>query len=361
MSLHKLIGLSALFGLSASAAAVTGEKETYIRVVDAGNALCVIVRTPDLKYMLYDAGNYKTDDCAKAVDEIIGANEIDLVILSHSDADHVGEFPKIFSKENHRTAKKIIYTGRAGTSKNIWPKVVEALERLEKEARAQGKNPVMNLQLEPLPNTVSDKRNPLIVQLGGASVTLVAGWHSWPYGDEAGAGLSDAEKNNIVSITAKFSYAGKSVLLTGDTIGRKGGDKPDACRYAEKWMIEKSRVTLKSDLLIGQHHGGDNSSSTCFIQAVKPDYVVFGSGNDHEHPRASTAQRYLKFMTEEKIFRTDRGDDQGEKEWDYLREDRCKDQPGDDDVEIFISENPARPVRVQYKNERAPCQSLSNG
>ncbi len=368
--LHSLAGLSFAFALAADvpaangmfsehkAAPAAGNGEVYMRVVDVGNALCVVVKVPGKHYMLYDAGNFNTKQCAAAVREIVGNDKLDLVVLSHSDADHIGEIPAILPTY---PPAKLVYTGRAGTSAKLWPKVISAIETVEDNGRAHGQNPVRNLQLEPLPNTLSPQQKPLEIPLGDAKVAFAAGWNDWPYGDEDGAGMSAAERNNVISIVAKFTYAGRSVILTGDTIGREIDDAPDACRYAEKWMVTKGNVKLKSDVLIGEHHGGDNSSSRCFIEAVAPDYVVFSAGHvkSFAHPRAAAANRYLNDpvhpITADHILRTDRGDDQGEKEWDYGREAGCVDKAGDDDIEIFIPEDPAKQIRVQYRSPAKPC------
>ncbi|PZP55363.1 MAG: hypothetical protein DI586_07100 [Micavibrio aeruginosavorus] len=352
--IRNCVKLSALFGLAASTQARA--EDAYFRVVDVGNALCVVAKAPGNNYMLFDAGNHNTRQCQKAVREIVKDKKIDLVVLGHSDADHVGEFADIFRSRSGMDIGQLIYTGRPGTAKKAWPEVAATIKRIEMEGKRQGRRIVRNLRDEPLPNTLG--RKPLTVKLGDAAVTFVAGWNNWRNGNEAGAALSQSEKNNVVSIVAKFTYAGRSVLLTGDTVGRVAGDKPDACRYAEKWMVEKSRVALKSDVLIGQHHGGDNSSSTCFIKAAAPDYVVFPAGHvkDYDHPRQSAAERFLRQgIPASRIFRTDRGDDQGAKEWNYGRTRNCKDKTGDDDIEIFIPSNPAKPVRVQYRTVNGVC------
>ncbi|NIQ14291.1 MAG: hypothetical protein GTO02_07775, partial [Candidatus Dadabacteria bacterium] len=58
-------------------------------------------------------------------------------------------------------------------------------------------------------------------------------------------------------------------------------------------VANKDNVSLKSDVIIAPHHGADNGSSKCFIEAVDPTYVIFSAGHRHDHPRAVTAQRYI--------------------------------------------------------------------
>jgi competence protein ComEC len=124
-------------------------------------------------------------------------------------------------------------------------------------------------------------------------------------------------------------------------------------------MVRDGNVPLDADVLVGQHHGGDNSSSACFIEAVTPRFVVFPAGNArHGHPRARAAQRFLdRGVVRANIFRTDRGDDEpGDEEWDVGLEPGCTDRPGDDDVEILLPNRPSTDVRVRYRLPRVPCR-----
>lgn len=79
--------------------------DARIRVVDVGNGLCVVGRTPDGHSFLYDAGDTGTQ-CLQAVKALIPEQTIDVVVLSHSDADHIGELPEILKA---RKAGLIVY------------------------------------------------------------------------------------------------------------------------------------------------------------------------------------------------------------------------------------------------------------
>jgi hypothetical protein len=143
---------------------------------------------------------------------------------------------------------------------------------------------------------------------------------------------------NSVSIVCKLIYGGKSVLLCGDAVGRPRGGQEDALIAEEKYLVEKAPELLNSDILVAPHHGADNANSLAFIRKVSPDYVIFSAGHSvYDHPRKSTAMRYLNFVSTERILRTDRGDDDGPDEWDYLRIPGCVDIYGDDNIEIVIS------------------------
>jgi competence protein ComEC len=351
-------------GCAALAAFATASQlkaaEAHLRVVDVGNAMCVVASVPGGHFMLFDAGDARSTQCAAAVQQIVGTQTIDLLVLSHSDADHIGELPTIL--QNH-TVRRLVYTGHEGTSATTWPLVRTAITNLEDSHHGT----VRNLGDDPLPNTIEPKPGhpraaPLVVPVGNATATFVAGWHDWPFPGDAGHQPDESELRNVISIVVRFEFGGQSVLLTGDTIGRRrDDDDPEACRDAERWMVREGNATINSDVLVGQHHGGDNSSSTCFIQAVSPTFVVFPAGHSqNRHPRQTTADRFLDQdvgnLTANHILRTDRGDDDaGDLEWDEGLEPGCVDPRGDDDVEIILSDAPGSTPRVEYRQARVPC------
>jgi len=120
-------------------------------------------------------------------------------------------------------------------------------------------------------------------------------------------------------------------------------------------------VPLKSDVLLAPHHGGDNGSSACFIQAVDPKFVVFSAGHSHDHPTADAAGRYLAHgVPLANMFRTDLGDDESandtantEREWDHGRIPGCSDQRGDEDVDIVIRADGT--AEVEYRHASGGC------
>ena len=134
-----------------------------------------------------------------------------------------------------------------------------------------------------------------------------------------------------------MTYAGRSLLISGDTYGRDIGDSPETCEAAESEMVQRaSAIPIKSDVLIAPHHGADNGSSACFIKAVAPTYVIFSAGHAHKHPRSTTVQRYLdEGVAVDKIFRTDLGDNEGAEEWS--RGAGAGDKAGDDNVVVRMS------------------------
>lgn len=226
-----------------------------VRVVDIGAGLCTVTRAPDgsggFRYMVYDAGtefNFSSNDCFEAVEDFVDGDEIDILIVSHPDSDHVADTDAILAQFDVGT---IVRTGFDGDS-NQWDNFETAVGN---ESRAT----VIDLRNEPLvPGTK--------LPLGEATVTLVAGWNKWlaPESFETG------EARNVISIVARLVFENKAVLYTGDSIGRrKTSINNNDCKNAEEFMVANSAlVPLRSNVVIAANHGGNNGSSRCFVEAA---------------------------------------------------------------------------------------------
>ena len=321
-------------------------QDAYLRVVDVGAGLCVVAIVPGEHAMVYDAGRGYAR-CLAAVDELVPGARIDLMVLSHSDADHIGAAAKLVEGREIGT---ILHPGDARTG--------EALDAARHAISSETGAEVWDMATRPVPfgQTFS---------VGAAVATLIAGW-SDGHQTEAGDPVltDDAKLHNALSLVIRFTYGGHSVLITGDTVGRLDGDNDGVCKYAERLMVENTALSVDSDVLVGQHHGADNATSNCFIRAVSPQWVIFSAGSQYRHPRQSTANRLIaNGVDKDRILRTDRGDnepvedpaDDHANEWIYGGWAGCRDKAGDDDVEIRMPVDSASPVDVRYRLPMRGC------
>lgn len=333
-----------------------------IRFVDVGPGLCVVGSFPGGQHFLYDAGG-RGNHCRAAVAELVYDRTLELVVISHPDADHIQAMPAILGAF---AADRIVHPGHhqgscgryAGTDRHhagtcVWQDTLDAIERQRR--RTQHPPEVIDMGVNPI---APGHR----FELGEATVTFVAGWSHWdqslspPGPNLTGHGLL----RNVISLVVRVEYGGRSVLLTGDTKGRLANSPPEACLYAQAFMLRNTAIApLRSDIMLSAHHGADNGDAPCFIREAAPDYVVISAGHHeaYRHPRATAAGRYLSAgIPAERIFRTDRGDDEGPLEWDYLRL-PCRDGPGDDDVVVRLSSDPREPLEVRYRIAENLCSN----
>src|SRR5215207_266755 len=88
----------------------------FVRVVDVGAGLCCVVKMPGGHNLVYDAGNYADGGrtAFAAVQQLIPRGEsIDLLVLSHTDSDHVAATKAICDTY---AVKRIIHPGITRTT-----------------------------------------------------------------------------------------------------------------------------------------------------------------------------------------------------------------------------------------------------
>ncbi len=327
----------ALFVVLVAFAASLAAQELYVRVIDVGQGECVVARFSDstgAHYLIYDAGVGSAVPMKGIHDVIPKDANVDLMVISHNDSDHIGAVPAIM-KDYH--VRKIVHPGDERDS-TTWEKADRAIKDEIVDDDCQ------NLSLKKAPIAPGTT-----FAIGGASATFIEGHSrppdSWDIADEA-------EGNNAGSIVLRLSYKGKAILLCGDEVGRHRDSPPNTCIDAERAMVDNAgTVPVRSDVIVAPHHGANNASSEEFIAAVHPAFVIFSAGHssNYKHPSKAAAERYIAAgITTDHIFRTDLGDDEGPLEWNFGRIPGNHDPSGDDDVEVRITA--AGQLTVQYRH-----------
>lgn len=100
--------------------------------------------------------------------------------------------------------------------------------------------------------------------------------------------IIDNNDDNSNSIVLKFYIEGFSFLFTAD-IGIE----------EEKLLVEKYNKNLQSNVLKVSHHGASTSSDLLFLQYVKPDYSIISAGkeNKYNHPNIEVLKRLNNIST----------------------------------------------------------------
>lgn len=97
-----------------------------------------------------------------------------------------------------------------------------------------------------------------------------------------GIAHAGSHKNNG-SCVLRITTAAGSILLPADI--EKG---------AERTLLDTQPETLAARILVAPHHGSKTSSTQDFVDAVRPEYVLFPVGyrNRYGHPKADVVNRY---------------------------------------------------------------------
>ena len=352
------VGCLALFALNAFAQApVAGDADLHVRVIDVGHGNAIVARMPamdesgegDHHYLVYDTGrweDWERQATLEAIEQVIPrSEEIDLMVLSHADWDHIGGAPAILGAYQ---VGKIIRPGKKATA---FHDDVVVWEEADQAIRAEGAE-VLNLSEQ----AVSAGTR---FQFGETTLTLLSGFSVPP--QEWGE-LQPAHARNSPSIVIRLEFAGRSVLFTGDAIGCEHYeiDECDQTIATEKHMLDNSNsVRIESDVIIAPHHGSISSSAPEFIASVAPEWVILPSGHRYELPRTATVDRYIRAgVPPSQILRTDRGDHEGPKEWPQGRIKGCADVPYDDHIDIVITT--AGDLKVGYSQPNPPPEESCN-
>ena len=265
------LGAANLFRLGEDAETETEEKETLpplevvvpedgevvFHFIDVGQGDAILVTTPD--------GNMLIDTSIKAVREDLveyldaaGVKELEYLVLTHPDADHIGNADYIIETYDIGT----ILLPDCVSSSKTYARMLDAMEK--SDAKVVSPEPGYTFRLGALVNTVL-------------------------------APVKEYDDPNEMSIVIKSVYGETSVMLTGDAEVESEGD------IVKKW----AGADLDCDILKVGHHGSGTSTTPAFLSAVSPDIAIIscGADNSYGHPHDETVDKLRDENVP--IYRTD--------------------------------------------------------
>lgn len=224
-----------------------------IDVLDIGQGDSVLLTTPGAQRILVDGG-----PDLSALEEMGGMlpflnRRIDLLILTHPDADHISAFPDILERYD---VARVMLTGVQQDS-SIYDRFLAALD---------GKG---------VPVIIAEAGRDLDL---GAGVLLDILWPLAPlYGETP-------TQSNSAGIVAKLRWRSHSVLLTADI---EAGVEEELLRRG---------TDLSAEILKIPHHGSRTSSSLSFLHAVQPQLALLSVGRNNRfgHPHPEVLARYAR-------------------------------------------------------------------
>lgn len=230
------------------------DNNTYIYYIDVGQGDSILVVTPHLnKTILIDTGgivsfneNYKSNIVKNKTIPFfrrIGINKVDYLFLTHGDYDHAGEANELLS---NFCVKKVFIN--KGNINNIEKKINN------KEVLMLKNFVIDNIKVNSLNNNVFNNEN----------------------------------DNSTVLLFNIYDY---KFLFMGD-----------ASIKTEEYLLN-NYILPNVDILKVGHHGSYTSTSTDFINVIKPKYSVIsvGENNIYKHPNKNV----LDILDNTKLFRTD--------------------------------------------------------
>lgn len=280
-------GLRLLFALVLAAlgcsrtqlAAPPSRPVVQVDVIAVGSGDAILVSSPTGKHLLIDGGESPSAHAVLAILRQRSACPLDLILLTHRHADHLGGLRKVVEECG---AKLFMDSGYVHETP-IYGRLIDALQ----------KNHV------PLRQAELGRQ----IDLGGGAVLTLLG-PPQPFIERS---LDAVNANSVVS---RLEMGRTSMLFAAD-----------AEAQAERRLLESDALVRSTVLKVG-HHGSRTSSTAAFIRAVAPKLAVVSNAvEDAKHPHPETIVRlentrvvetaregtvHLTLDGESVTFRTDR-------------------------------------------------------
>ena len=219
---------------------------------DVGQGDAIFIESPSGVQVLIDGG--RDQQVLSSIQGAMGFfdRDIDLVVATHGDADHIGGLTHIFARYK---VGAILMTENVNNT--------PAYEAFISKAQAEGV-------------AILYARRGQVFDLGIGSAGSTTLTVLFPDHDP------HALETNLSSIVARLTYGESEYLLTGDSP-----------KEIESYLVALG-TELRSDVLKVGHHGSKTSSDETFVRAVSPSYAIIsaGRGNAYGHPHAETIARF---------------------------------------------------------------------
>ena len=226
-----------------------------VHYIDVGQDSATLLKSGS-HAMLIDAGDSDQGTRIQLYLTKQGVENLDYLVLTHPDADHIGGAPVIITKFDIGQ----LFLSNYEKDNKTTQKVKDAM------------------QYKGL--TASDYQVGDTFALGNASFTILGPQKEYTDSNNASVALMVQNGNN------RF-------LFTGD------------CEAEAEADMAASQADLHADVYLAGHHGSDTASSQVFMDAVSPAYAVIscGEGNSYGHPHAEVLNRFRSMGIQ--VFRTD--------------------------------------------------------
>ncbi|MCA9176686.1 MAG: ComEC/Rec2 family competence protein, partial [Planctomycetales bacterium] len=213
-----------------------------VTVLSVGHGVCVVVRTPEGRVVVYDAGRLGGGGpVVKALRQCLASHRdvaIERLFLSHEDTDHYNAVESLLGMT---PVRQLAVGPRMLLGESAEPSV----RRLEQSVR--------------------DSRTPLVRCRAGEV------WRPEPdvafevlHPPETGTHIAGGA-DNADSLVLRVVYRGRAVLLTGDVEG--------------EGLARLLRQPVRADVLLAPHHGSPHSFPEQLANHVRAKWMISSSGH----------------------------------------------------------------------------------
>jgi competence protein ComEC len=231
-------------GATGAGIATSGTRRPLVRLVfvDVGQGDAVILRAGSFDCLI-DGGPRGAEDHLESELRQVGVRRLDLLVVTHPHADHIGDLPEVI--RDFRPKRAVVDEG--------WPTATYAGVR-----RA----------LSFVGTAVKRRFRGARLRLGSVGATVLSPRHL--SGDP-----------NADSVVLLLDVYGRRILLTGDVTGESESALGAVLAHGPRLFLLKVA-----------HHGSNWSTSSTFLDAARPRFAVIEVGpNPYGYPSAETVGR----------------------------------------------------------------------
>ena len=226
-----------------------------VHFLDVGQGLSIVVQLGE-EVLIYDGGDRDTSSFVVSYIEDLGIKEIDYVISSHYDSDHLAG---LIGCLNTFDVKNVI-----GSDYKHESKLYNSFMNAVKEEGLKMQYPEVGTKYA----------------FGDAEITILAP-------KEIG------NDSNANSVAIKLSYGESDFIFTGDA------------DYGSEREMVASGISLDCEVLSLAHHGSSTGNSSLFLEKTTPEWAVIScaKNNGYGHPHVEVVE--LLEAMEIEVFRSD--------------------------------------------------------
>lgn len=234
-----------------------------VAFLDVGQGDAIWIQAPNGKELLVDTGPGQAVVTELAKLKNFFDRTIDMVLLTHTDSDHIGGVPEVFKRYH----VPLVVTSEV-SSPTLIHKTSQEFIQQEKSNRLIAR---MGERI------ILDSRSGVVVDILFPDYST----ENW--------------ETNEASIIIKVTYGDISFLLTGD-----------APTEVEDYLVNSYGDQLRSTVLKLGHHGSKTSTSARFLETVQPEIAIVsaGLGNRYGHPSPEVVERITE--TDKVLLETSR-------------------------------------------------------
>ena len=316
--------------------AYAADGDLRVHFIDCGQADACYIEFPDGKSMLIDTGDRSSDSYGNVIEYLDdqGVQTLDWLILTHSDADHIGGATHVLEEYEVKTiyrphqacapeegddgATDTAYEGSEEDGTGFYAEIadnnIKTTATYQKAiAAAYAETYTENGRSVPAEVYVTNPFNERINHIAGESFEYTFDFYSPVH-------VEDYDDSNDFSPVMVLSYEGRDFVLTGDAEKDNEADFVELVRNSDVGSYggrydKFIRNEFTADVIKMGHHGSSTSSGEDFLEIMtaneqkRPNiFTIFscGDGNSYGHPHKETLQRLMDMgFSAERIERTD--------------------------------------------------------